>query len=119
MKRTTIAILLSLLGPGLGQIYNKDYKKGIILIALSAALFLLPLIWIVTKVGPRLPNPKDGAITQEMVQPLILEAVGEGKHILNIISFTFIGVWAYAITQSYFKSKELNEKDHPLEKGSE
>lgn len=113
MKRIVTAILLSLLGPGLGQIYNKEYKKGILLLLVSTAFFLLPLFWLVSKVTPQLPDPKQQTITQEMVQAAAMKVIGDDRHVLNLISFAFLGIWAYAITQAYFKAKELNGPEEP------
>lgn len=111
MKRIVVSVLLSFLGPGLGQIYNKDYKKGTVLLALSFALFILPTIWLIKKVAPFLPDPSKGPVSQEMIQNIILQAIGNDRHILNLVSFLFLGVWAYAISQAYFKAKEINEKE--------
>lgn len=111
MIRIIIAILLSFIGPGLGQFYNRDYKKGTLLLILSSALFLLPLIWLMLKVSPQLPNPKDQALSQEAIQNIVLQTVKGDMHTLNLISFAFLGIWAYAITQAYFKAKEINEKE--------
>ncbi len=119
MKRIVIVVLLSLIGPGLGQLYNKEYKKGALLIFLSAALFILPLLWLMAKVAPRLPDPKQTAITQEIVQEAAMKVVGEDKHTLNLISFAFLGFWAYAITQAYFKAKEINAAENPEGEGSD
>ncbi|OGR79406.1 MAG: hypothetical protein A3I11_03290 [Elusimicrobia bacterium RIFCSPLOWO2_02_FULL_39_32] len=110
MKRIVISILLSFLGPGLGQIYNKEYKKGTILLVIASSLFLLPMIWLVIALGPMLPDPRTEVIHPDKIQALAKEVIGKDRHLLNLISFTFLGIWAYAITQAYFKSKELNEK---------
>ena len=111
MRRIVISVLLSFFCPGLGQYYNHDYKKGHIIIALTAVLFLLPSIWIVRRVAPHLTDPQKEMLTPEKVQSIALEVIGQNRHLLNLISFTFLGVWAYAITQSYFKAKDLAEKE--------
>jgi len=111
MKRIIIAVLLSLLGPGLGQFYNRDFKKGIILLILSSSLIFFPAIWLYLKVAPQLRELQAEEVTQQMVQSIMTEAVGSDKHILNLISFLFLGLWAYTITQAYFKAREINEKE--------
>ncbi len=110
MKRIIIAILLSFIGPGLGQIYNKERKKGILLLLASSILFFLPLLWILTQIQSALPNMKTGTVPPEMVQSVAMEIITRDKHLFNLISFTFLGVWAYAITQAYFKAKEFGAK---------
>lgn len=110
LKRILIAIFLSFIGPGLGQIYNKEHKKGILLLVASTALFIIPLIWIMSQLKVALPNLKTGAVSPEIVQSAAMEILSRDKHLFNLISFTFLGVWAYAITQAYFKAKDLNSK---------
>lgn len=117
MKRIVIAVLLSFLGPGLGQIYNRDYKKGIVLLIFSSSLFLFPLFWLIFNVVPTLPDPKKEVITQEIVQSAALNVIGKDRHILNLISFLFIAVWAYSITQAYFKAKEIIQQQSKPEEG--
>lgn len=69
------------------------------------------MIWLMIALGPMLPDPKTEVIHPEKVQALAKEVIGKDRHILNLISFTFLGIWAYAITQAYFKSKELSSKE--------
>ncbi len=65
------------------------------------------------KVAPQLPDPKQTPITQAIVQEAAMNVIGQDKHTLNLISFAFLGLWAYAITQAYFKAKELSAAEHP------
>ena len=106
MKKAIIASVLSFLGPGLGQIYNREHKKGWVLVGAAAVLFLLPSIWIMRSVGP-VPDGTDRLEIQTAVQ----QAALQHKHMLNVVTFVFLGLWAYSITQAYFKARELAEKD--------
>lgn len=110
MKKIVLAIFLSFVGPGLGQIYNKEHRKGVLLLLCSSVLFFLPLIWIMYHIRLALPNLKSGTVPPEMVSSVAMEIIKRDKHLFNLISFTFLGVWAYAITQAYFKAKELGDK---------
>ena len=103
MKKAIIASLLSFLGPGLGQIYNREHKKGWIFIGLSAILLFLPLFWIMRSVGPLIQSTDPLEI-----QAAVARAALEHKHTLNILTFVFLGLWAYSITQAYFKGRELS-----------
>ena len=111
MKRTVTAVLLSFLWPGLGQFYNLEKRKGAVLMLFSALLFLAPLVWIIPQTARLLPDPEKTAVAQENVQEAVMEVVKRDRHLLNLISFTFLGFWAYAITQAYFKAKEIGEKE--------
>ena len=102
MKRAIIASVLSFLGPGLGQIYNREPKKGWAFIGSSAVLFFLPSLWIMRSVGPAAQSAD-----RLEIQAAVGRAALEHKHMLNIITFVFLGLWAYSITQAYFKGREL------------
>jgi hypothetical protein len=119
VKRILTAMFLSLIGPGLGQIYNKEYKKGFIILLSSTILFLIPFFWIVKKVLPHLPDPSKVAITQEMLQSAIMDSMKGNSQYLNLISLLFFGIWAYSISQSYFRAKELNQLENPHEHDDE
>ena len=45
-KNPVVAFLLSFLIPGLGQIYNGQVAKGLVLLVL--AIFLCPIVWVVS-----------------------------------------------------------------------
>ncbi len=77
---------------------------------LSSTLFFLPLVWILTHIRSQIPNLKSGVVPPELVQSVAMEIIMRDKHLFNLISFTFLGVWAYAITQAYFKAKEMTSK---------
>jgi hypothetical protein len=109
MKRIIIAILLSFFMPGFGQIYNKENKRGLILILASFLVFLFPMILILMQAVPKLPDPRLGPPSQDVVQSVIMEIIKGNAHFLNIASFVFLGIWAYSITQAYFKAKELKK----------
>ena len=108
MKRAIIASVLSFLGPGLGQIYNREHKKGWIFIGSSVVLFFLPSLWIMRSVGPVAMNADPLEI-----QAAVGSAALQHKHTLNIITFVFLGLWAYSITQAYFKGREISAAETP------
>ena len=110
MKRPFIAALLSLLGPGLGQLYNKEYKQGAFLLAITTILFIVPSVWLVQRVLPLLPDPAQQLISPEDIQTAVAKAAGANRHYLSLVSFMFMALWAYSITQAYFKGKEIEEK---------
>lgn len=110
MKRVIFAVLFSLI-PGMGQIYNRETKKGLLLFFISVTLLFLPVIWLISEVAPQLPDPKEQAVNPQLIHASAEKFIKENSHILNILSFTFLGIWAYAITQAYFKAKELSAQE--------
>ncbi|MBI2916031.1 MAG: hypothetical protein HYY07_04150 [Elusimicrobia bacterium] len=111
MKRILLSVFLSFIGPGLGQIYNRETKKGVLLLLISSILFLMPLIWLMAQIGPEIKALGGQTPSPEWIQAKVLAAIKKDSHVLNLISFTFLGLWAYAITQAYFKAKEIKDED--------
>lgn len=111
MKKIVVAVLLSFVGPGLGQIYNRDYKKGTIILAATLLIFLIYLALLYVKVVPLLPDPRTQIITPELVKNAVLSIKEKDRHLLSLAFFAFLGLWAYAISESYFKAKEIHEKE--------
>ena len=109
MQQIIISVVLSFFLPGLGQLYNRNFKKGFLLIFFTLVLFFLPSIWLVLKIAPQLPITADPVLLRQSAQMLVLKTVKENVHILDVISFVFLGVWAYSMTQAYFGAKEINE----------
>ncbi len=109
MSRPVMAVILSLLCPGLGQIYNREHKRGWALIALTTALFMVPSFWLMRSVAPIL----QGGMDPLEVQAAMGKVVQENKHPLNLFTFAFMGVWAYSIVQAYFKAKEIADSAEP------
>lgn len=68
MRKALIAVLLSTFaGPGFGQFYNKQVKKGFILLGVTLVVFTAFMIWICFTILPYLPtDPK--LITMPMVR---------------------------------------------------
>jgi len=117
MKRIVIAVMLSILGPGLGQLYNKDARKGILLLIVSALLFFSPLFLVFSKIGTKISSSEP--LNPEKVQAAAMEIVQSNNYTFNMLSFAFLGVWAYAITQAYFRAKEISDSEKPDEEGTE
>ncbi|MBW1986803.1 MAG: hypothetical protein JRI50_06185 [Deltaproteobacteria bacterium] len=100
MKRSLIALLLSaLVFPGLGQIYNRDLKKGLCLILLASlgvtVIFLGGLILLNYEYAAIYPAP----LTKPMFQEMVIKIL---QHPLILIALSlFLGVWVYAILDAF------------------
>jgi TM2 domain-containing membrane protein YozV len=118
MKRIVFAVLLSFFGPGLGQIYNRDYRRGVILLLVSTGLFILPAVWLVVRVQPQIPKDANPAVTQQAVQAAALGISKKEKKALTAVNLAFLALWAYSITQAYFRARELNESEPEQRSGT-
>ncbi len=106
MSRMAMAVILSFLCPGLGQIYNKEHGKGWLIIALMTVIFIVPSVWLMQSI-----TPLTEGIDPLEIQSVMGKAVMENKHTLNMFTFAFLGLWAYSIVQAYFKAQEIAGKD--------
>ncbi len=100
MRRAIMAVLLSaLIFPGLGQLYNRDRKKGIFLVL--AANVLLGLVLLVTFILLSreytlvyYPKPLD----QEIFQTLLFDTVF--NPIFWVPFGLLLALWGYAVVDA-------------------
>lgn len=100
MKRAIIALLLSaLIFPGLGQLYNRDLKKGLFLVLLATlgvtVFFLGGLILLNYEYAARYPAPLDRELLKELLWQV-------GQHPVIVCAFgLLLGVWIYAVLDAF------------------
>ena len=105
MKKTVIAVLLTvLLGPGVGHLYLRKYKRGTLLIV-SSLFFAAHLAWRVAKslsqFAPQLdPVKQDPNL---LMQNFAL-AYPKTMFVYDAI---FAAIWAYAIVDAYFQARAM------------
>ncbi len=77
MLAILIPVLLSLIfGPGVGQLYNKEFKKGLWLIGASFTLLIAFSIWLSRAAMPYLPTDIqtiDRSILRDIIQTHIVQ----------------------------------------------
>jgi len=100
-----VAVLFSaLLGPGTGQLYNRQYKKGLYLVFLTLILLGAFTTWLTSVLSPFLPvdlataDPVEMRKTIETALPAIIQKKG-------LIFYTYqlllLAVWVYSIVDAY------------------
>ena len=114
MKTATKALLFNvLLFPGWGQIYLKQYKKGILIIAAVMA-GTLSILWCViqtTRDILKITPFKKGTVTFEAVVRLAIKSLTELNldYILPLLLFMFL-LWIFSIIDNYESGKKLVNK---------
>jgi hypothetical protein len=100
-----IPVLLSLLlGPGVGQLYNKDYKKGGYLIGLSLVVLGGACVWFVKAMSPFLPpdlTTIDKATLQPFVENAVRQVVTGHGHTLATYQTILLVLWVYSVVDAY------------------
>jgi hypothetical protein len=104
MMDVAIPVVLSLLlGPGVGQLYNKEYKKGGYLIALSLFVVIAAVVWFQKAAQPYLPSelPADTDAVRKMFESVIQNVIaGHGRTLLTY-QYILLGIWIYSVIDAY------------------
>ena len=100
MRRKITAFLLSaLVFPGLGQLYNQDRRKGVILVLAANGLLGLTLLMgliLISREYTTVFYPRP--LTGEMVQMLLLDTL---RHPLFWLPFgLLLALWGYAVVDA-------------------
>lgn len=111
MKKSTKAVLFNaLLFPGWGQIYLKQYKKGILIISAIAAA-TLSILWSViqtTRDILKITPFKKGAVTFNAVIQLAINSIKSLNcfHLSLILIFMLL-LWIFSMIDSYQSGNKL------------
>jgi TM2 domain-containing membrane protein YozV len=112
-KAIKAALFNALLFPGWGQIYLKQYKKGILIISVVMA-GTLSILWSViqtTRDILKITPFKKGTVTFEAVVKLAIKSLTElnPDYILPLLLFMVL-LWIFSIIDSYQSGKKLINK---------
>lgn len=101
--KTIVAILLTLfLGPGIGHLYLKKYKKAVMFIAVSL-FFAFLQAWEIIKT---VPTNQLAALKADDITTIFNNFAVSYPRTLMIYDVIFAAIWAYAIVDAYLKSRE-------------
>jgi hypothetical protein len=102
MTQILIPVVLAvLLGPGVGQLYNKEFKKGFVLIGLSVVLLLAFSVWLSRAALGYLPSDistVDRAVLRNIIQTHI---VADHPVTFYIYEVLLALLWIYGIVDAY------------------
>lgn len=101
-------ILTVVMGPGMGQIYNKEYKKGAYLIVVSLIVLLSAVYWLKNIIIPYLPadiTTEDPTQLTLMIQNNAHKATTDHAGIFLVYQLLLLGLWIYSVVDSYLGAK--------------
>jgi hypothetical protein len=105
MASVIIPVMLCFfLGPGAGQLYNKDYKKGAILIVTSLVILILSGVWYYQKLQPYIPNDLttvDPTAMQQLLQNASGQLAAKDGKILAAFEALLTVIWLYGVVDAY------------------
>jgi hypothetical protein len=101
LLNVVIAVLLSLfLGPGMGQLYNREFKKGAYLIGVSLVVVLSAAVWCFKASQPYLPvdlTTVDPGSLQTMLRNAATQVAASNGQTLMTYQVLVLGMWIYSI----------------------
>ncbi|MCB4790926.1 MAG: hypothetical protein LHV68_03465 [Elusimicrobia bacterium] len=101
--KTAVAVLLTLLlGPGVGHLYLRKIKQGVIFLALTFA-FALHQAWEVVK---NIPVSQLSSLKSDDISALFNNFAVQYPKVLFIYDVIFAALWAYAVIDAFKKSRE-------------
>jgi len=111
MNKATKAVLFNaLVFPGWGQIYLKQYKKGVLIISAIMA-GTLSILWSViqtTKNFLKITPFKKGTVTFGAVIQLAIDSIKSlNRFHLSLILFFMLLLWIFSLLDSYQSGKKL------------
>ncbi len=102
-------LLCFFLGPGIGQLYNKEYKKGIILIVISFLVLIAAGMWYFKALQPYLPSDlpsTDPQAMQELVRNAAAQVSQKQGYILSASEAVLMVLWLYGIVDAFNGAKK-------------
>jgi len=120
MATVIIPVLLCFfLGPGVGQLYNKEYKKGAILIVLSAIVLIGAGIWYYKAMQPFIPSDLtavDPTAMQELMTNAASQVSSKEGHLMFLSEGILMVLWLYGVVDAYLiASRRRSSNRHPGE----
>jgi hypothetical protein len=102
MHRGMAASLLSaFVWPGAGQLYNREIRKGAILIGLTIALAVVVIIATAAEVTRQIPGDI-ADLDADLVRTLPAQVLFARPGTLLGSSVLLLAVWAYGVVDAYF-----------------
>ena len=101
MHRGMVAALMSaFVWPGAGQLYNREIRKGAILIGLTIAVAVAVMIATAAEVTRQLPADI-GDLDADLVRTLPAQVLAARPGILLASSLFLLLTWAYGVVDAY------------------
>jgi hypothetical protein len=101
MHRGMVAALLSAgVWPGAGQLYNREFKKGALLIGLTLAVAMVVIIATASELTRQLPADM-GDLDADLVRTLPAQVLAARSGTLMVSSLLLLAAWAYGIVDAY------------------
>ena len=110
MANVIIPVLLCFfLGPGAGQLYNREFKKGAFLICASLFILIVAGVWYYKALQPFLPpdlTNVDPAALQPILQNATTQISNGQTHVLLAFEAALTALWLYGCIDAYMVAQK-------------
>ncbi|MBI3292472.1 MAG: hypothetical protein HYZ73_06650 [Elusimicrobia bacterium] len=101
MGRLFLAVLLSaVVGPGIGQLFNREFKKGWILIGISLVVLLAFLVWVGKAAVLYVPAGIE-KVDLEMARQIRWAILRDHPVVFRTYQGLLIGVWLIGVVDAF------------------
>jgi hypothetical protein len=101
MHRGMVAALLSaFVWPGAGQLYNREFKKGALIIGLTLAVAIVVIVATAAELTRQLPGDM-GDLDADLVRTLPAQVLAARSGTLMASSLLLLTAWVYGIVDAY------------------
>ena len=109
MKKAVVSPLCSgLVIPGLGQIINQDFKKGIIILAAVFLLFVMGIIKLVYLINAVF---RTGSVDLSDPEMIMAKLRAEDPSMLWFMAAVFVIIWFFSVVDAYLKGRKIDSVD--------
>ena len=91
--------------PGLGQILNKELKKGILILGGVFLLFIIGVIKMVQLVKAILQSGNLGTLSPD---DIMARFKAQDPSLLWIIMAAFMAIWLYSVIDAFLKGRKID-----------
>jgi len=113
MAAIIIPVLLCFfLGPGAGQLYNREYKKGAFMILASLAILAVSGVWYYKALQPYIPTDVqnvDPAAMQQILQNAASQITSNQTTLLIAFEAALTALWLYGCIDAYLGAKRKGQ----------
>jgi arabinogalactan oligomer/maltooligosaccharide transport system permease protein len=111
MKKTLTSPLLSaLVIPGAGQLNNRQYVKGVIMIVVVLVSLSAFIIKICRDVLSIISSTGQDKMSPDNISQLAIQVQQKNAGIIVMLMLLFLVVWIYGIIDAYVYGKKINQK---------
>jgi hypothetical protein len=105
------AILSALVVPGAGQIANRDYQKGILLLVSFIGSFLWFSKNVTQKIAALLPgSPDQWMAHQDELREALTKLIGQNQDMFFTFQILLLLLWTFGVVDAYLGARKKKDQ---------